>query len=122
MSSMDKDPVKQTAPPEEYSLRNEIIKERDIPNAPESQAQPNERKSHLKKSSTTENLNPKTTSQAPTAKGFNISESEEEYNQMIEGMIKCGMKSSDAEANLKTRKTAFNKAYVNTIEIINPWQ
>jgi hypothetical protein len=29
---------------------------------------------------------------------------------MIEGMMKCGMKCSEAEANLKTRRTAFNKA------------
>jgi hypothetical protein len=48
--------------------------------------------------------------QPPTPRDFNIPEGEEEFNQMINGMMKCGIKCSQAEANIKTRRTAFNKA------------
>ena len=32
---------------------------------------------------------------------------------MIETMIKCGMQYADAEANIKSRKTAYTKALSN---------
>ena len=46
----------------------------------------------------------------PDPKDFNIPESEEDHAVMVEGMIKCGMFPHDAEANIKSRTTAFNKA------------
>ena len=46
----------------------------------------------------------------PDPKDFNIPENDEELAEMVEGMIKCGMFASDAHANIKSRKMAFNKA------------
>ncbi len=110
-SSTVTDPVKQTAPIEVHHLPgNEVLKERDNPNTVASQLSLTEKISHTKSSNQTENPNTKNASQPPSAKDFNIPENEEEYNLMVEGMMKCGMKAIEAEANLKTRKTSFNKA------------
>ena len=46
----------------------------------------------------------------PDAKDFNIPENKEQLAEMVDGMIKCGMFASDAHANIKSRRMAFNKA------------
>jgi predicted transcriptional regulator len=35
----------------------------------------------------------------PNQKDYNVSETDKEYSQMVEGMVKCGMQISEAEAN-----------------------
>ena len=111
LSSLDSDPERQADPPSEHlqERRKEIVKERDIPTTA-SQVKPKEKNPHPQASNTAEETKANNIIHPPRAKDFNIPENEDEYNQMIEGMIKCGMRSSEAEANLKTRKTAFNKA------------
>ncbi len=52
----------------------------------------------------------KEASQPPTKKDFNVPKTDEEFSLMVESMIKCGMRYSEAEANIKARKTAFNNA------------
>ena len=110
-SDSDIGPVKHSTIVEVHHVSgSEVIKERDKPVTLVSQPSTSEKDSHPKSSNATENPNPKNVSQPPSAKDFNIPENEEEFNLMVEGMMKCGMKASEAEANLKTRKTAFNKA------------
>ena len=46
----------------------------------------------------------------PKPSDFNVPETDEEYDRMVEGMMTCGMRFNEAEANLKTRKTAYNRA------------
>ena len=46
----------------------------------------------------------------PNPRDFNIPDTEEDHESLIQGMIACGMHVSDAEANIKSRKTAFNRA------------
>jgi hypothetical protein len=46
----------------------------------------------------------------PKPSDFNVPETDEEYNRMVEGMMACGMHFNEAEANIKTRKTAYNRA------------
>ena len=41
---------------------------------------------------------------------FFIPADDEEMELMIEGLIKCGMRHADAEANIKSRKAEFKKA------------
>jgi hypothetical protein len=46
----------------------------------------------------------------PKPSDFNVPETDEEFNQMAEGMMTCRMRFNIAEANIKTRKTAYNRA------------
>ena len=46
----------------------------------------------------------------PKPSDFNVPETDEEYDRMVEGMMTCGMRFNEAEANIKTRKTAYNRA------------
>ena len=46
----------------------------------------------------------------PKPSDFNVPETDEEFNRMVEGMMTCGMRFNEAEANIKTRKTAYNRA------------
>ena len=109
VSSIDKEPIKPTSPMKEHhEPRNETAKERNTTSNPISQTETEEGSLHTHTSTQAET--PENANHPPRAKDFNIPENEEEYHQMIDGMMKCGMKCSEAEANLKTRKTAFNKA------------
>ena len=46
----------------------------------------------------------------PTKKDFNVPENDEEYDEMVEGMLKLGMRLTDAETNLKLRNTLLTRA------------
>ena len=46
----------------------------------------------------------------PPPKDFNIPETDEQMEAVIKAMEACGMKRSDAELNIKSRRSAYNRA------------
>jgi hypothetical protein len=46
----------------------------------------------------------------PNAAYYNIPGTDEEYKNMVKGMEKFRMPHSEAEANIKSRKTGYNKS------------
>ena len=53
---------------------------------------------------------PPTTVPAPKMSDFGVPANEDEFNSLIERFMSVGMKYTEAEAAISTRKTAFNKA------------
>ncbi len=53
---------------------------------------------------------------------FNIPETEKEYEAMVWGMVNFDLLQNDADWNIASRRTVFNKASFSLKETIQPWK